>query len=165
MGGILFQWVGLPVVCLGVGFAAGWKGHDWRDAAGALQAERRVVRAVQAQGAINADAAQAEQAAQDRIVTVTRTITKEVPTYVTPGIDTRYPLPDGLVRVHDAAALGLDLSAVSNPAGQSDDAPSSVHASDLGVAIVANYSACRGDAEQLAQLEAWLVAQQRAASR
>lgn len=121
----------------------------------ARKAQAHQVKVVELRGKVSADADKRERAAQERIRTVYRTITKEVPTYVTPEIDRTYPLPVGLVRLHDAAARGVDVSAVPDPAGLADDARATATASDLAGAIVGNYGACRADIEQLTALQAW----------
>src|SRR5580704_11131294 len=88
------------------GFAAGWRVHDWRDSSAAVARAAKVVRIVQRQGAVSQALAVHDQAAQDQIRTVTRTIVERVPAYVTPAADRRFPLPVGFVRVHDLAASG-----------------------------------------------------------
>ena len=75
---------------------------------------------------------------------VTRTLIEKVPVYVSPEVDRRYPLPVGLVRLHDEAAAGH--SPVPGGAGELDDAPSDIAPSTLGRTVVANYGdyyACR----------------------
>lgn len=71
--------------------------------------------------------------------TITLTITKEVPTYVPVEVDRTFPVPCGLVRLHDAAAIGVDPETLSNPAGLADDAACTLKASDLASVIVENY--------------------------
>lgn len=122
-------------------------------------AGRRAVAVNRQTAQISAAAGAAEAAAQTRIVTVTRTLIREVPSVVTPQIDRDFPLPVGFLRVHDAAARGLDLPDLPDPAGRPDDAASGVAASDAAGAIAANYGACRADDEQLAALQAWLKAE------
>lgn len=90
-----------------------------------------------------------ESAAQVRIVTRTQTITKEVPTYVTVAQDARGCITYGLVRLHDAAALGVDPGTLQLPAGKSDDDCTSLKASDLAAGIVSNYGVAHQNAEQL----------------
>lgn len=114
------------------------------------------------QGAITVSSAQHEQAAQTAIQTRYRTIIKEVPTYVTPQIDSSYPLSWAFVRVHDAAALGVDVSAISLPAGQSDAGASTVAPSALADIIAGNYGSCHANAKQLTALQAWVRAEQAA---
>lgn len=97
-----------------------------------------------------------EAMAQERIRTVYRTIRTEIHDHVSPAIDRAFPMPVGLVRLHDAAARGLDVSAVPDSAGQPDDAASRFAASDLAGAFTDNYGACRANAEQLSGLQSWI---------
>lgn len=118
-----------------------------------------------AQAQISAAASVHEQAAQTVIRTVTRTIIKDVPTYVTAQDDLRYPLSVGFVRVHDAAALGVDVSQIPGPAGRSDDQVSPVKPSDAAAVIAGNYGEARADAERLTALQDWVTAQQAASTK
>lgn len=97
---------------------------------------------------------------QAQIETVTRTIIREVPVYVTPQIDRDFPLPWGFVRVHDAAALRIDVPAIPLPTGQSDASRSPVTASVAAGTIAENYGRADGNAQQLNDLEAWIRDQQ-----
>jgi hypothetical protein len=114
-----------------------------------------------ARAVVAADAAAVQQAeaqqqrVQTRIRWQTQTIIKEIPGAVTPQVDRDFPLPWGFVRVHDAAARGLDLSAVAEPPGVADASASSVRPSDALAAITANYGDCRADAAELAEWQAW----------
>ncbi|THD80643.1 MAG: hypothetical protein E7812_07895 [Phenylobacterium sp.] len=117
---------------------------------------RQVVQVTRAAGDVSTAAAARDAQAQTQIRYVTRTQIKETPTYVDAATDAAFGVPVGLVRVHDAAALGLDVSAVPDPAGRADGDASSVAASDLGRAIIANYGECRADQARLAELQDWL---------
>ena len=59
----------------------------------------------------------------------------------------------GLVRVLDAAVLGVSPDALTLPAGKSDDTCSPITAAELAVSVVSNYGAALGNAEQLAALQ------------
>lgn len=124
------------------------------------EAERRRARGItQRQAAASA----AIGAQHDQTIAAIRWRTKEiirhVPIYVSAESDDRYPVPWGVVRLHDAAALGVDPATLPNPAGEPDDAASSVAASDLARAVARNYGdVCRADAAQLADLQAWVRA-------
>lgn len=137
------------------GFAAGWKIHDWRDAASQLRATQAVVRTVQRQAAASQAIAVGDQRAQDKVRTVTRRLIEKVPVYVTPQTDRAFPLPWGFVRVHDAAIRGDDLSAAAESPREPDDAASDVAASRAATVIAANYGDCRADRQRLADLQAW----------
>lgn len=71
----------------------------------------------------------------------------------------------GLVREHDAAALGVDPDTLPLPAGSSDDACSAVTNADLAGAIADNYAAARANAAQLDDLEANVKAKVDATTR
>ena len=93
----------LSVATLAGGFAAGWKIHDWRDAAGQLHAAQTAVRTVQRPAAARQAVAVSDQRTQDQVRTITRRLIEKVPIYVTPQTDRAFPLPWGFVRLHDAA--------------------------------------------------------------
>lgn len=95
---------------------------------------------------------------QVRIRTVTRTILERVPIYVTPDTDRRFPLPLGLVRVHDAAARG-DLTEVSGAPASDDGQASAITASAAGSTIAQNYGSCRADQSRLEALQDWVTQQ------
>jgi hypothetical protein len=147
--------IALVVAAALAGFAGGWKVHDWRDGSAQMAAATTAIAAVQRQAAVGQRAAVQNQAAQDRVRTVTRLIIQKVPQYVPPPVDARFPLPWGFVRLHDAAAAGVDLPAATPGAGGPDDAASGVAASAAAAVIVANYGDCRADQARLAALQAW----------
>jgi hypothetical protein len=93
--------------------------------------------------------------AAERLRTVYRTIEREVPSHVTAAIDARFPVPVGFVRVHDAAAQGLPVADVHDPAGRPDDAAADVAASEAAAVIAGNYATCGDTAERLRSLQAW----------
>lgn len=94
--------------------------------------------------------------AQVQIRTVYRNIIHEVPAHVTPAIDRAFPLPVGLLRVHDSAALGVPTAQVPDPAGRADEAPGDVTASQFGAVVAENYGVCRADQDRQRRLQAWL---------
>lgn len=57
------------------------------------------------------------------------TIQKEVHHYVTPQTDRRYPLPCGLVQLHNAAILGVDPTSVTSDACPTPASPAPTTAS------------------------------------
>ena len=105
------------------------------------------------------------QLAAERIRTVYRTIERELPTHVTAETDARYPVPVGFVRVHDAAALGLPVADVHDPAGRPDDAASELAASLAARVVAGNYEACAVNTERLSAWQAWWRGQLAAANR
>jgi hypothetical protein len=110
-------------------------------------------------GQITVQAQAQEARAQTKIQLIHDVQIKEIPTYVTAQTDHDFAIPWGLVRVHDAAAIGVDVSGISLPAGQSDGAASVITPSQFGSLIVDNYGACHADAQQLSDLQAFIRAQ------
>ena len=160
--GPVFGW---PAIKLAPGIAAA----DRKVIAAYQAAEAAAVvhaKAVEARDAqIGAAAAQHDAAAQAGIRTVIRTQTREVPIHVTAQTDLRFPLPVGLVRLHDAAALGVDVAQLPDPSGRADDQASPVQDSDLAGALVANYGECRADRQRLIDLQDWVTAARAANAR
>lgn len=154
---------------LAIGFGAGWTVRDWKaaaDHAGELTEKVRTVERIVYRERAQADVTSAVETkaaeAQVQIRTVTQTIIKEVPVYVSPETDARFALPVGLVRVHDAAAAGHPLPESS---GQPDDAagnaqPSDIPPSRLAATIAANYGVCLADAARFSALQDWIRQQQ-----
>lgn len=108
--------------------------------------------------AASARADLAERKAQLVISSHTAALRSEIPHVLPPRVDMRFALPVGLLRLHDAAALGVDLSAVPPPPGLADDSPSPVASSVLAAAFVANYGECHAVAERENALLDWIVA-------
>ena len=147
------------VVALAAGFGGGWRVCAWRDAAALVAGVKPAVTSIEHAAAVSQAVAVRAQSAQDRIRTVTRTLIEEVSSHVPPAVDAAYALPRGFVRLHDAAAAGVDLPAAAASPGQPDDAPSGVALSDAAAVIVGNYGACRADQARLATLQQWARAQ------
>lgn len=128
---------------------AKWSDHLRADAA-AIENAVNAARADEKEIARKSEAAAVEAAKADRVIEVqTRTLIKEVPRYVTAAQDARGCVTYGLVRVYDAAILGVEPSTLGLPAGQSDDACSPVKPSDLGRSLADNLGAARQNAGQL----------------
>jgi hypothetical protein len=62
-------------------------------------------------------------------------------------------IPYGLVRVLDAAVLGVSASSLALPAGKSDATCSALTANDLAGSVISNYGSARANAEQLTALQ------------
>ena len=88
--------------------------------------------------------------AAERIVVVTETITKEIPTYVK---DSDCPMPPGFRVLHDAAANGE----VPDPSRIVDAAPTP--ATDVADTVATNYGICNKIREDLISLQAWAAKQ------
>jgi hypothetical protein len=101
----------------------------------------------------------AAAAAHERIVTRTVTTVKEVPIYVTRETDARFPLPCGFVRLHDAAALGVDPADIPNPAGKSDGEACEVANSQAISIVAANYGLYLAEDAKLTALQDWVSAE------
>lgn len=115
-------------------------------------------RVVAQDAAIGAQAAQHDETAQAAIVVRYRTLTKEIPSVLTLQTDARFPVPWGSVRLFNAGATGVDLSAISLPAGAADDAASPVTASQLADGFIGNDKICAANAQRLSDLQAWNAA-------
>ncbi len=97
--------------------------------------------------------------AQVQIRTVTETLVKEVPVYVTVEADRQCTVPLGFVRVLDAAAAGRGTP-VPDPAGQPNDAPSGLELSAVAASVTGNYGTYAEVARQLTDLQNWVRTQQ-----
>ena len=137
----------------GGGFVAGWRVHDWRDGAAEAKAAVHAVQVVQKQAAVAQAVAVRQQAAQDRVRTVTRTLIQKVPVYVTPKADAGCGVPDGFRLLHDAAAAGVPPAA--EPAGKSADTPSGLALSAVADTVTTNYGVCHETAERLKGWQDW----------
>lgn len=152
----LAAYIAAAVVCFAAGsshkdaqWKATWNAHIAADAkalnkavADARADEKRIAKQ-------NQTAAVAAAKADRKIEVHTQYLTKEVPRYVTAHQDAVGCVTYGLVRLHDAAILGVDPSTLGLPPGKSDDACSPVKPSDLGRALAAEIGAFRQNAGQL----------------
>lgn len=127
------------------------------DAQAQVAAVEAVTATTKAQDKAALDAAVAEAQAQIKVVTVTHTITKEIPAHVPPDSSCHTPTY-GLVRVLNAAATGSALGDQPAPAGQPDDACAPISWDQFAAAVADDYGAGRQNAEQLNALEASVVA-------
>jgi hypothetical protein len=163
---LLSSWRTICIAFL-AGLVAGGGGVWWlRDQMAAksqLQAARVVIRTIQGQERVTTRVVTRYVQGAERIRTVTRTIDREIPIALPPETDRSYPLPRGLIRLHDAAALGVPP--VSDPSGGLDAEPSPVTTSQLAAAFTDNYGAYRECALRLESLQEWVKEQQALASR
>ena len=130
------------------------KADEARRVAAATKVIRKVEKHAEAITA-KTDAKTAERVVEIR--TVTKTLTKEIPVYVTAEADRVAVLPVGLIRLHNQAALGV--SQVPADPGFVSDAPSGVAASAFGGVIVANYGIAYEWKERAVACESWAVQQ------
>lgn len=89
------------------------------------------------------------------IKAVTGEVIRDAAKSITPEIDRKYPLSNGFVRLHDAAAL----SNVAGPPSVPDDSPSDVAESEAIPIIAANYGTCNEALARDAAWRAWAAAQ------
>lgn len=107
---------------------------------------KREVKAEKITSEVRADVAEK----QIEYRTVTKTLVKEVPKYVTVQADAKCVVPAGFVSLHDSAASGSPSLPVG--AGRSLDTPSGVELSAVAETLVTNY----GTAYQWrAEAEGW----------
>ena len=121
-------------------------------------AEARAIEVTQAQDAVTRNADVAAAQARVKIVTQIKTITKEVPVYVTKKADAACALTRGTIRVlNDSAA---NLPSIPGPTGQSDDAPAGVELHTVVGTVVGNYGTYQQVAAQLVALQNWVRAEE-----
>lgn len=84
---------------------------------------------------------------------VYRTITKEVPNYVTPLSDSRCVIPVGFIWLHNDSAAGR----LPKASGDFADTPASVTLSTVGSTIADNYATCNEIKNQLNALIDWHI--------
>lgn len=119
------------------------------------EAEKRAAALQKAQDDVSLAHAVSQAQAQERVVYRTQKVLQEVPHYVTPAQDARGCVTYGLVRVLDAAALGVDPGTLQLPAGKSDDTCSPIAPSALASSVAGNYGVAWQNAEQLDGLIAY----------
>ena len=90
---------------------------------------------------------------RERVIYKTgKTITKEVPVYVTPAADAACTLTRGFVRLHDAAAANV----LPGPAEPADAGPAGIALSAATGVVSDNYTTCHATRNQLTKLQQWL---------
>lgn len=137
------------------------------DASAKAEAISVTATAQKAVDAVALAAANKEASAQATLAANYAAIARKVSLHVTAKQDAAAAAPGaapscvsyGLLRIHDAAVLGVDPASLPLPAGATDDACSTVAPSALGAGLVDNYGIARANAEQLNSLEAAVVAQ------
>lgn len=88
-----------------------------------------------------------------RIIRQTQTVIKEIPTYVQ---DDATCITWGLIRVHDAFALGTDPAKLDLSPGQSNDACAGIGWRALASTIGGNYGKYHEISDQLSHLQGWV---------
>lgn len=131
------------------------KAQDAKARADAIQAASL---ALQKQDKAAMDAAVAEAESQQKIVTKTVTLTKEIPVYVTPAQDKSVcGLTVGLARILRAAAASTDPASLALTTGQHDDDCSDLTPSEVASWFTQYAAASQANAEQLNALRASIV--------
>lgn len=98
----------------------------------------------------------ANASAQQQIISTSQLIVREIPNHVTAQSIPCMPL--GLVRLLDAAALGVDPSSLPLAPGKSDASCAPIDADALAGSIISNYGIAWSNAKQLDALNAELSA-------
>lgn len=135
-----------------VGYFA-WAEHigDQREAQVVARYTKQAKEADDRRAAVAPPIAAKQEAAQEKIRTVFKTIIKEVPTYVSIN---DCPMSPGFRVFHDAAANGE----LPDPARIPDAA--AVPAPDVANTVAENYQTCHQTAARLNGLQDWVRAQQ-----
>jgi hypothetical protein len=161
LGGWRLVLGGLLAGALVAGPAVWWL-RDQMAARQALQQAQHSLRTLQRQGQATTRVETRYLRGAERVRTVTRTIIQEVPHVVTHAVDRAYgALPLGLVRLYDASGEGRELSAVPDPAGRADDAPSGLLPSAFAAIAADNNGAANECRAQVSALQDWIRAQAR----
>jgi hypothetical protein len=140
------------IAALTLGYFA-WADHigNEREAKVVARYAKQAVAADTKRDAITADLVPKAAAAQEKIRTVFKTITKEVTVYVKA---TDCPMPGGFRVYHDAAANGT----LPDPAAVADAAPAP--AKVVASTVAENYGTYYEVAQRLTSLQEWVKAQQ-----
>jgi hypothetical protein len=139
------------------------------DTAHAAQVDAAGAKIDAAQSAVDAHSSEVSATHQTAIAVSAAVVKQKVRTHVHEPLPTAPPavgcVTYGLVRQHDAAALGVDPDTLPLPSGVTDDTCSPVANADLADAIADNYAAARANAAQLDDLEANVKAKVDATAR
>ncbi|WP_248769657.1 hypothetical protein [Pseudomonas sp. MWU12-2345] len=141
---------------LGVFYLCGYVNGVTNEQGKAKDAEVKQLREVfeqgQAAGTVR-DVVVTKYVDRDRIIYKTgKTITKEVPVYVTPAADAACTLTRGFVRLHDAAVANV----LPGPAEPADAGPAGVALSGATEVVADNYATCHATRNQLVSLRDWV---------
>lgn len=153
---------------VGVLAGAGWIHHDGvmreRAKTAAAVAQFEAVKAAKEAAAIKSASAikEALSGRKIEIRTVTNTIIKEVPTYVSSRADAACIVPRGFVQLYDAAAR---LSGFPAATSESLDAPSGIPLSNVSRTTATNFDACHSAAAEANAWRRWWTEQNAIAAR
>lgn len=138
-------------LCAGGGFWTGYRAASNKHAAQQLDIERAASAKYRAEIARGDALAAQLESVKTQTRTVTKTITREVNTYVTPLSISRCTIPLGFVRLHDAAAANQ----LPPAPGLDADAPGGVDLAAVAETVAENYGDCHAWREQLETLIEW----------
>ena len=128
-----------------------------QDAQALSDAKSQVILQMGKSEVITADVGKTDAVAQAQIQTVTQTIIKEVPVYVTKKSNDRCTIPNGFVQLHDAAASGV--SPIPDATSGADDPASGVDLSKVASTVASNYGTCNQVRQSLSDLQQWVADQ------
>lgn len=141
----------------GVSFYEGHHYATLQAQAALVGAQNAVIATKDKQAQVTATVEAAADTKQVEVRTVTQTIIKRIPIYVSPKADAGCAVPVGAVRLFAAAARGVpDLP---DPAGRPDDAPAGVELSAVAAAAAEDLGTCQGIRARLISLQDWIAAQ------
>lgn len=133
------------------GYASGKASEQGKAKTAEIKQLREAFEQGQAVGTVR-DVVVTEYVDRERVIYKTgKTITKEVPVYVTPAADAACTLTRGFVRVHDAFAANV----LPGPAEPADAAPAGIALSAATEHIGENYTACKATRNQLLSFQKW----------
>ena len=147
----------VAVGLFGSGFYTAWHYKSLEERASVADASVAVVNTTETQDGASAASSRTDAVEQVKIVTVTKTILKKVPVYVTKEADAKCVIPVGFVRLLDAAASGVPP--VSDSSGKSNDDPAGTELSTVVGAAVEDFGTCRGTRQALIDLQKWVKEQ------
>lgn len=152
-----WAYVVAAILALGAAGAAGWSIRDYdyqkhlkADARAALEASEAARNTEARNEETSTQVGRQVEETKERVRVVTNTILKEVPVYVSQESNDRCVVPDGAVRLLDAAASGNPP--VPYGPGESADAPSRHELSGVVSNVVGNYGYTH---ELEAQVRGW----------
>lgn len=164
---LLVKLIGSIVLCLALVAGGAYGGYRWEsgkvdalkaaDAKATVLAVKAAATRQEAQDRVNAAANFEEAESQQKIVTRTVTLTKEILVHVPDHSDC---ITYGLVRVLNAAASAAGTDAVPAPAGQSDDTCAPVSWRDFAADLVRDYGTGQENAGELNGLQGWITKQE-----
>lgn len=167
------KWAALAAALLGAGTAGAYTMHRFdADAIDKLkladqQAETDAIRTAldlqKRQDAATSATEIAAVKAQQQIQTVTQTVIQKVPVYVTPKSDADCVLPNGFIKLLDAAGLSADPDTLPGAAGEPNDSASGLRLSQAAALLAENLGNAALERQELIEWQAWARAQEAAA--